>query len=947
MNLGLQGVFRRLFCLILLGVLLSSPLAAQSEFEIKSIVAVTDNYKDNYFEQDYPESISDIPARLNFVVTPGEYEPASFVLHANSQIKGLNVRVTELSDPEGNLLTGANVDIRIVKRWYQRNVGSSSPQNIRYMTSELLVYDDTLIRAEDGKNFLKLENGKYVDISKSGQTKKSITPSPKKFPVRDANSLQPIDLQVGESRQFWVTLHTEVNTPAGLYQAVIEFVQDGDVTKSIPVAVEVLPFVLADPPIEYSFYYRGYLARNNSFGSVSSELKSESQMLADLQNMYEHGVKNPTVYQNFDSGLLDRVMQLRSEAGMHKERLYYLGLDIGPNKEGFLSPWLGQNVQEVRSVAAKYGVSDVYFYARDETRGEELAYQFPFWEAVKKAGGKVMSAGWKNTTKYPGNFEVTGAKEDLFVCNGAYSLAEAQRWHEKGRLIYSYYNPVGGIELPQTWRRNYGLLLWQAGYDGAMPYAWQHSFGDGWNDFDHPQYRDHNFTYPTVDRPIDTVQWEGFREGVDDVRYLATLLALLDDTQSKDSPYASDARAWVDQLRIAPLAQLDLDNIRAQTAAYILALSGWSDNSQVPLELTDLNVSQVEPDGTAEVSWRTSLRATTGYQSSAATEVISLSSARGPGTINHVVTVAGLEPGKNVAFTVSSGVSETSDLTTQSGMINTNTKISFIDESVVVDNTDLLINFSARSDYRSSVAVDIDQTLLGWWRFSESTDELIDLSSWAHEGALMGNAEIGDGWFGNGVSLKGDGGFVSLPDIEIAENGTVTVEGWFRFHSFAEDKAQSMGLFSGFYQHGDNNYFYFSGTNDRFPAGPLLTKNIWHHIAVIWSGDVATAKMYVDGRLVPITIQGEPEEIREIDGLNIGRSVGYFGGLISAVKNTFNGDIDEIRVWSRVLSEAEVKASYNSGQGSHVFRMKNQSGAEPDWTMIGANAADEYILQEP
>jgi hypothetical protein len=110
---------------------------------------------------------------------------------------------------------------------------------------------------------------------------------------------------------------------------------------------------------------------------------------------------------------------------------------------------------------------------------------------------------------------------------------------------------------------------------------------------------------------------------------------------------------------------------------------------------------------------------------------------------------------------------------------------------------------------------------------------------------------------------------------------------------------------------------------------------------------MATAKMYVDGQLVPVTIQGEPEEIKEIDGLNIGRSAGYFGGLIGAAKNTFNGDIDEIRVWSRVLSEAEIKASYNSGEGSHVLRIKNQGGADLDWTMIGANAADQYVLQEP
>ena len=31
------------------------------------------------------------------------------------------------------------------------------------------------------------------------------------------------------------------------------------------------------------------------------------------------------------------------------------------------------------------------------------------------------------------------------------------------------------------------------------------SFGSIWNDFDHPTYRDHNLTYPTIDDVIDTI----------------------------------------------------------------------------------------------------------------------------------------------------------------------------------------------------------------------------------------------------------------------------------------------------------------------------------------------------------------------------------------------------------------------------------------------------------
>ena len=158
---------------------------------------------------------------------------------------------------------------------------------------------------------------------------------------------------------------------------------------------------------------------------------------------------------------------------------------------------------------------------------------------------------------------------------------ESARWHGKGKLIYSYQNPTGGQELPETWRRNYGLLLWQYDYDGALPYAWQHGYSDAWNDFDHAELKDHNFTYPTVDGVIDTLQWEGFREGVDDLRYLATLLDTLESESGKSSPYAPAARTWLRELKDAPLGRMDLAAVREQMTGHILALKGYNPASRM------------------------------------------------------------------------------------------------------------------------------------------------------------------------------------------------------------------------------------------------------------------------------------------------------------------------------------------------------------------------------
>ena len=106
-----------------------------------------------------------------------------------------------------------------------------------------------------------------------------------------------------------------------------------------------------------------------------------------------------------------------------------------------------------------------------------------------------------------------------------------------------------------------------------MPYAYQHCFGSCWNDTDHPTYRDHNLTYPTVNGSIPTLAWEGLREGVDDVRYVEALQRKI-LSSSAESPATVAATAYLHKLRkditsvgsssgrYNRLAAIDLDEVR-------------------------------------------------------------------------------------------------------------------------------------------------------------------------------------------------------------------------------------------------------------------------------------------------------------------------------------------------------------------------------------------------
>ena len=192
--------------------------------------------------------------------------------------------------------------------------------------------------------------------------------------------------------------------------------------------------------------------------------------------------------------------------------------------------------------------------------------QRPAWKTIREAGGKVFVAGQH------GHFEKVGDLLNLIVMYGIPLKEVAAKWHSAGHKIWCYANPQGGVESPEVYRRNFGLLLWQANYDGASTYVYQHGFGNIWNDFDHPTRRDLNFTYPTVDGVIDTIAWEGYREGIDDIRYATTLKLETEKAKKlKDKgvrELALSAEKYLEELDV----NRNLDTVRLEIIDYILKL---------------------------------------------------------------------------------------------------------------------------------------------------------------------------------------------------------------------------------------------------------------------------------------------------------------------------------------------------------------------------------------
>ena len=517
----------------------------------------------------FPEVPGEVGGELRLSGCRDEYESASFAVYAHEELQNLRLEIGDLRTGD-HILANAHFDPYVVKCWYQAGRAVMFHDGVKRLVPELLLKDDALVKVdfENQTNAVRttVADGATKDLRASGMDPQFL----EELRPMDASTLQAVTISAQTLKQFWLTLHIPVDAVAGKYRGSLYLSAEGVAPVEVPLEVTVHAFELAQPKMIYSIYYQGKLdPKNQPNGTIAAHYKSEEQYLVELRDMIAHGVRYPNLWQTYASGFVPRALQLRKEAGLPSDRLFINSPPGAPASAA-------GTVQRWRKLAADFGYQDIYLYGLDEASGNRLRIQKPSWDNVQKAGGRMYASAWKEDP-----FEVMGSLLDVLVWSGGLQPEKAKRWHSVGSKIFSYSNPQVGVEEPLFYRYNFGLALWKAGYDGAMDFAYQHAYGHIWNDFDSERFRDHCFTYPTVHGVVGTLQWEGFREGVDDVRYITTLEQVLET--AGDTETAVEARQWLDALRRQNAQQqgswkaqslpADLDQIRAWVASWIKQLA--------------------------------------------------------------------------------------------------------------------------------------------------------------------------------------------------------------------------------------------------------------------------------------------------------------------------------------------------------------------------------------
>ena len=458
------------------------------------------------------------PATLYLRGCRGERLNAAFYISACGEAKKLMVKVDQ---PQWD----KHCDLRWVTRWWQAgrvSFESGRPQFV----DELLLHNGNLVES----NPFEVKNT-YPEV-----------------PL-DAETLQPLDITcvptpgilIGTEQGVMLTLIVPADKESGEYDFKLRVSAEGEKPVTVPVHLTVYPFDLPKPSVDYSMYYRARFSKDPEADSqnVNPEFRTDEQMLADLKNMVAHGCANPRAY--IGGSEISRLLELRKQAGCDNTHLF-LSVTCGPRvfKDDFdrstfeqLKIHFEEVARQALAQAEGYDVGTIYGYGKDEAKAATLHKQFPLWEGLRNGGVKISSALSGMSEK-----DLLTIKEflpDVIMRAGTWPTQKTTEiLNARGIRTYVYGHP-GPSENPEGFRRTMGILLhnrpWIA---GSMEYALMHVWTGNehpWDDFfggSHPpsQYRSLMLVYPTSKGVVDTLQWEGFSEGVNDGRYLQLLKSL-------------------------------------------------------------------------------------------------------------------------------------------------------------------------------------------------------------------------------------------------------------------------------------------------------------------------------------------------------------------------------------------------------------------------------------
>jgi len=212
-----------------------------------------------------------------------------------------------------------------------------------------------------------------------------------------------------------------------------------------------------------------------------------------------------------------------------------------------------------------------------------------------------------------------------------------------------------------------------------------------------------------------------------------------------------------------------------------------------------------------------------------------------------------------------------------------------------------------------------EEGLVGYWSFDEGQGNIAyDTSGMGNDGTIYGAIYV-DGKVGKALSFDGSDDYVDCGVPNVVNFGTsdFTIGCWVKLNSYNPLVPNNNPIVSRWarggwvwdfrvgWNWGEKDYLYFftpRNPNYGMKGSGSVSLFVWHHVAV--KRESGNFYFYLDS--VEQRGESDPANLTGSTPMWIGRFPGYPESL------SFDGCIDEIRIYNRALTAEEIKAHYEA-----------------------------------
>ena len=245
---------------------------------------------------------------------------------------------------------------------------------------------------------------------------------------------------------------------------------------------------------------------------------------------------------------------------------------------------------------------------------------------------------------------------------------------------------------------------------------------------------------------------------------------------------------------------------------------------------------------------------------------------------------------------------------------------------------------SQASTLNKSPTGSLTSGLVGYWTFDgadTSSTTATDRGSGGNNGTLTNGPTVTQGKVGQALDFDGSDDYVTITDADDTKyTGTLTLCTWAKIDTGGAYR-HFMGKHTG--NGGTQNPFDFRTSNDTTPrlnlirantdsrtwSGPAVTLGQWKHYCVVAPSTIETAPtFYIDGAaaVTPASVGSTGT------GAPTGSGAAIRIGVRADDAVKMDGSMDEVRIYNRMLSAAEIASLYALGQSDKTNSSVSQPG---------------------